>query len=223
MAFYILLTHGKRPTENFLGHPAAKSQVRYFNMICSHKGIQKPQYLYDYARTAKSLASLPTLKFVLKKLERAGEGSVVVDDIARLIKICDLSYRVDFVQELQVYGHWIYSINHKNTLSDIPEKTIHGLILHPEKSKHPAKQQRHKNTVAARTSSEASRSNIADQNARRLAAVRDELVAAHGTATLQQISYEATARGLTSTRGGNWTPQNVARVLKRLQSKESED
>ncbi|MGI3213070.1 hypothetical protein ACROSR_18400 [Roseovarius tibetensis] len=223
MAFYVLLTHGARPTGNFRDHPAARSQVRYYDQVCSLKGIQKPQYFCDYARKANSLACLPNLKFVLEKLENEGEGSVVVDDVARLTKICDWRYRSDFVAELMIYGRWIYSILHKSTLSDVSDSAIRLVTHHPEKSKHPAQQRRHQNTVAARSSSAASRSNTALENARALAAVRDEIVAAHGAATLKQISDEATARGLTSTTGKNWTPQNVARSLKLLESKGNVD
>ncbi|MCA1777725.1 MAG: hypothetical protein LC676_19595 [Loktanella sp.] len=215
--FYVLLTYGAKPSGSIRTHPAAKTQIRFYDEVISKNLIQKPRFVYDYARNAQSLNDLPNLKRWLEVCKKADNGRILIDDITRLTKIIGLEYRVSFLEELKDFGAFIHSIKHKKLLLEFSGTMLTHIVLHPELNKHPAQQIRHQDTRAARRSSEKTRSFKALRHALPLKALREEIISTRGRATLQEISDEANLRGLKSSRAKNWTPQNVARALKLLE------
>jgi hypothetical protein len=214
MIFYALLTYGKKPTGSIAKHPAAQSQLRFYQAFVSHHGIQNAQSVYDYSRKINDLNSVPNLRKLLKALKNKQGGKVYIDDVARLLKGCELHWRVGFLEELREHGAHIHSLKHQKTLEEFSGAMLKNLVQFPEKSKHPAKQARPKCTLEARRSSAEARSSNAVRHARPLADLRQELISRSGRATLEEIADEAAVRGLKTSKGKNWTPQNVARALK---------
>lgn len=223
MIFYILLTHGVRPSRNLREHPAAKSQIRFFKKVISKHSVANPRSVVDYARKANTMSALPNLSNALQILKKTNEGRILIDDMHRLFKIADFNYRESLLEELQEFGAHFHSIKHKCLLSDFSPEARRTLVHYPQVSKHPASQLRHQDTVAARSSSAETRSRNALLRARPLGMLREELIAAHGGATLKEIANEASARGLKTSSGKEWTPQNVARALELLKRGDGDD
>tara|TARA_R100001369_G_scaffold89568_1_gene127358 strand:+ start:1756 stop:2328 length:573 start_codon:yes stop_codon:yes gene_type:complete len=180
MIFYVLLTYGKKPAGSIATHPAAQSQMRFYRNLVSHHGIQKTQFLYDYSRKFRDLESLPGLRKLLEALKNKEGGKVYIDDVARLLKGCELQWRVGFLEELREHGAQIYSLKHRKSLDEFSGAMLKNLVQFAEKSKHPAQQARPKDTQAARRSSSEVRSSNAVRHARPLADLRQELIARSG-------------------------------------------
>lgn len=212
--FYVLLTYGTKPTGSISTHPAAQSQLRFYKSFSLRNGIQDTRFVCDYCRKSNSLQSLPKLAAILEELKRKKIGKVCIDDVARLLKVCELMSRVGFLEELREYGAQLYSLKHGKSLDEFSGAMLTALVRDPEKSKLPGQQLRSKDTQAARRSSSEVRSRNALRHAQPLLDLRRELGASSGRATLKEIADEATVRGLKTSKGINWTPQNVARALK---------
>ena len=80
-----------------------------------------------------------------------------------------------------------------------------------------SKAARKEQTADATIASRISRANAADEKARELDTIREELNEGHEKPTLKMIADEANKRGLTTTRGGSWSSSTVGRMLKRLE------
>lgn len=219
MIFYVLLTYGAKPSGSIRTHPAAKAQVAFINRVVSSRPDIKTDIKFDYARRVCGLKSLPNLKKLLVAVNEIDGVKVRIDDLSRLFRIAQLDKRQELLTELQEFGASLYSIKHRKALVDFSKDEIHNLILHAEKSKLPAQQDRNADTAKARASSVRSRTGSSVPAANELLRVKNELVDNEGAATLQMVADEANARGMTTTRGYRWTPQNVARMLKLLEER----
>lgn len=217
MIFYVLLTYGIRPTGAIKSHPAAKAQLALINRLVSLDPQIKPKVVFDYARSVEGLRSLPQLAYVLARLQGFDGPKVRLDDLSRLFRIAEMRDRERLLKELQVYGSILFSLKHRKTLSEFSTNEIHNLILHAEKSKSPAQQQRAGDTANARAASINSRKSRSIAVARQLQALKNELLQREVPAVNQNVADEANARGIRTTRGGKWTAQNVDRMLKSLE------
>lgn len=217
MIFYVLLTHGPKPSGSICTHPAAKAQLKFIKRAVSSHPDMKVDVTFDYVRRIDRFDSLPNLKQVLVAVSDVDGVKVRVDDLSRIFRITDLNARQDLLAILQEFGTSLYSIKHNKTLADFSTDQIHNLVLHPEKSKLPAQQNRNGDTTKARASSLRSRTGRSLLVAHQLQNIKNELMDSEGRATLQMVADEANTRGMTTTRGSEWTPQNVARMLKLLE------
>lgn len=219
---YVLLTYGTKPNGSIATHPAAQSQLRFYKKIVSDNDIRRTQVVYDYSRKIKGLGCLPRLREILEKLKNNKAGKVYIDDVARLLKACKLPFRVAFLEELRGYGAQLFSLKHRKSLDEFSGEMFTAIVRDPEKFKLPGQQMRSKETQAARLSSTEVRSKNALRHAQPLMDLRRELVASSARATLKDIADEAATRGLRTSKGKPWTPQNVARALKLVDRHEND-
>ncbi len=211
---YVLITYGQKPSGSIRTHPAAKAQLGLFESIRQRYPQLKTKFVVDYARRIKGLASLPKLQRMLVALSDIDGPSIRIDDLSRVFRITNLRQRQNLMEELQEFGKYIFSMGHQKRLSEFSPDEIHDLILHSEKSKRLAKQGRSRDTMSARLSSAQSRAATSKRNAHLLGQVKEELTRTESRVTLQKIADHANARGMRTSRGKEWTPQNVGRMLK---------
>lgn len=217
MIFYVLLTCGPRPSGSIHTHPAAKAQLRFIKKaVSSHPSI-KASINSDYARRIDHLDSLPNLKKVLMGVSGSDGVKVRVDDLSRIFRVTKSSVRQKLLADLQEFGTSLYSIKHKKALAEFSPDQIRDLLIHPEKSKLPARPERSRDTSKARRSSSISRSCKSQSVAKQLKSIKNEIEERRGRVTLQMVADEANARSVSTTRGNDWSPQNVARMLKSLE------
>ena len=213
MIFYVLLSYGPKPTGPLRNHPAAVAQMRLFDLVVAQCQPEEDRRLHDYARSVAGLGSLPRLQKMLVALSGHGTGSVVVDDPARIFRICPLKARQQLLAEMLAFKNHLHSIKHGKALTSFSETEISDLILHPEKSKNPAQPRRNCDTSDARVASLKSRTETALQKAHALAEIKDRLRLTNKGVTLKMIADAANSIGLRTTRGRLWTAPNVARAL----------
>lgn len=223
MLFYVLLTYGHRPTGSVLKHPAARAQLAFIKRLVSPHPEIKVDLKFDYARRIDSLSALPALERVLSEVREIDGVKVRIDDLSRVFRITKTNNRKRLLADLQEFGACLFSIKHRKTLSDFSPDELHNLIVHAEKSKSPAQQNRSRDTAKARSSSASSRSSASIASASPVKRVKEELMDMTGKATLQMIADEANARGMRTTRGAKWTASNVGRVLDLLERAEQEE
>lgn len=166
------------------------------------------------SRRINSLASLPKLHRVLVQLSDRNGPAIRIDNLSCLFRITDLQQRQNLLNELQAFGEYIFSIGHQKRLSEFSPDENRDLTLHPEKSKRLAKRDRNRDTKSARLSSAQSRAETSKKNARLLKQVEEELKGTESRVTLRMIADHANAHGMRTSRGKEWTPQNVGRMLK---------
>lgn len=222
MIFYILLTYGPKPCGAILTHPAAQAQLRYIRQKMAAYPGGKSKITYDYARHVDRLDSLPRLKSLLSGVHELDGIKVRIDDLSRIFRITNLTRRTELLVELQAFGTTLHSIKHGKSLAEFSDTELQNLVLHPEKSRFPAKQRRTADTSKARASSSRSRTDRSLRTGQQLSKIKNELTKIHGEVTLKMISEEANAQGVTTTRGQKWTSQNVARMLKTLEQGKEE-
>lgn len=219
---YVLLTYGTKPNGSIATHPAAQSQLRFYKRFASHNDIRQTRIVCDYSGKINGLECLPKLSAILEELKDNKTGKVCIDDVARLFKGCELLSRVAFLEELRGYGAQLFSLKHRKSLDEFSGEMFTALVWDPERFKLPGQQMRSKETQAARLSSTEVRSKNALRHAQPLMDLRRELVASSARATLKDIADEAATRGLRTSKGKPWTPQNVARALKLVDRHEND-
>lgn len=228
MIYYVLLTHGAKPTGKIGNHPAARQQIANLRAYLDALpvGTTPRPVLYDYARKITGLSSTPTLLSALEQISTAGQGAVLMDNIGRLFAACDKDHRKDLMTELLVYGDQFLGLQQRERLSKLPEFyldllrlgvigaqfTISGTRPRSRLSKSERKLQTADATLASRIA----RGQAADEKARHLDTIRSELARKHETPTFRMIAEEANSRGITTTRGGTWSSSTVGRSLGRL-------
>jgi hypothetical protein len=228
MIFYVLLTHGAKPRGKINNHPAARAQLAnlsaYWESVC--RDGQSPDVVYDYQRKITGLSSLPNLSLLLEKMKAAGQGVVLMDNVARLISACHDEYQPSLVNELIDHGNHIAGLRQGGSLSGMNEFYLTMLATGQQTprytfgDKRPRKnmseRDRRHQTFKATLVSRKARGGAADKKARELDAIREDLTRTHEKPTLKMIAEEANTRGLTTTRGGSWSSSTVGRTLKRL-------
>lgn len=223
MIFYVLLSYGNRPAGSIRAHPAAKAQLAFVNRLVSRNPEIKVDLQFDYTRRVKGLRSLPTLERVLTKVKPIDGIKVRIDNLSRLFRIAEMSDREQLLADLRAFDSKLISLKHGKTLSEFSANEIHNLILHAEKSTLPAQRHRGGDTGSARASSLVSRKDSSVRLAKQLESIKDELIDIRHRATLRMVADEANARGMRTTRGGKWTPQNVDRMLKSVEREEQKE
>lgn len=211
---YVLITYGAKPSGSIRTHPAAKAQIGLFQKSLERFPQVKAKFVVDYARRIEGLASLPNLQRMLVALSDIDGPSIRIDNLSRVFRITNPQQRQNLMEELQGFGKYIFSMGHQKRLSEFSPAEINSLILCPEKSKRLAKQERTRDTMSARLSSAQSRAATSKRNAHLLGQVKEELTRTESRVTLQMIADGANARGMRTSRGKEWTPQNVGRMLK---------
>lgn len=215
--FYVLVTYGPKPTNSLKAHPAAKSQLRLFDSLVERRPEFYTMIVSDYARRIEGLYSLPRLQHALSIVEeKGGRQAIFFDNLARLFRKTRPGNRQGLLDELQHFGAHIHSFAHHKRLASFSNSELSTLLLHPEKAKPLAKQDRNRDMTPAQVASENSRRSSAVKMAQSLETVRDELVRKNGETTWRAIAEEANSRGIRTNTGKEWSPQNVSRVLNRF-------
>lgn len=228
MIFYIVLTHGAKPTGKIGNHPAASQQIA--NLRGYWDGLKRetkpPPVVHDYRRKITGLSSLPSLSHALATVKASGQGAIVMDNIARLISACDEEQQLGLFNELIDYGDHLVGLRQGGYLSRMNEIQLTMLASGRETTRYTyggkrrrtsmTKQDRLKQTTEATAASRIARGQAADEKARELDAVREDLSQEHRKPSLKMIAEAANDRGITTTRGGNWSSSTVGRSLKRL-------
>lgn len=226
MIFYVLLTHGAKPTGSAEKHPAARAQIANFKAFRAEKDHPVESLIADYQRKVTGLASLPKLSFALDIALKGGQGIIVMDNIARLFAACDDKHRRDLLNEMLCYKDHLLGLSQGGLLSQLSETRLALLASGRETTRYTygrtrrrsslSKAERQMQTADATRASGIARRQAADEKARQLDAIRSELAHKHENPTLKMIAEEANSRGIMTTRGGIWTSSTVGRSLNRL-------
>lgn len=226
--WYIVLTHGPKPTGKIDRHPAAQAQIA--NLKAHLKTLEsevQPLLRFDYRRKIRGLASLPELAHVLIAMRENGTGAILMDDIARLFAACEEERRKSFLTELLEYREQLAGLKQRGLLANMTETQLAMLASGRETTRYTyggkrprnnmSERDRKQQTVRATIASRKARGQAADDKARELADLRNKLTTDNKTPTLKMIANEANNRGITTTRGGPWSSSTVGRMLKRLE------
>lgn len=212
---YIVLTYGENAPAKFRNLPAAAVQLRSLQTFSRRFPDHTPVFGVDYARRIEGLKSIPRLQKALLISRKGGGGIVLIDDIFRLFRICEIKDRKRFFDELCTFKRSLFSLRHSSFVEDLNEAVRNLLVYHPEKVKSLRQQSGRSRTESARAASLAERASKAILIFDKLNELREELTLINGAVSLAEIATEANIRGLTTARGGMWTAQNVHRVLSR--------
>lgn len=215
MIFYVLLSYGRKPDGSIRNHPAAAAQMRLFDDVVEHYKPKEDKRFFDYARRVTGIASLPKLQAFMIALSERGNGTVSIDDLSRIFRICPWNMRNQLLDDLLVFKAHLHSITHRKALIDFSDTEIKNLIIHPEKSKSLARTRGNRDSSTARKSSMKVRREKALQKAEALKRLEDRLLEANTNVSWRMIAEAANAAGLRTTRGQLWTASNVARTMER--------
>jgi hypothetical protein len=195
--------------------------IRWFEAA---RGESSPDLLstMDYCRKGTGLASFPTLVTCLRSC-KGTRAKVLMDDIRRLFAICEPGCRQDPLTDLIDYGDHLVGLR-----QDLYNTAVQKDMSHFLKCNRPiryrygnivsllSEEDRRAQTARATARSGANRGLLADRMADTLVELREELMAAEGSAhSHRRLADIANDRGLRTTRGNQWTRATVARVLKR--------
>ncbi len=79
------------------------------------------EWIHEYARTIRSLDSVPILKRMLHAARETGVvGRIIVDDVARLMKVVPLDMRGSFLKEFEDFGDQIIDARLNLRFSGLP-------------------------------------------------------------------------------------------------------
>lgn len=213
MNYYVFLNYGAKPQASVLGHPAASGQVKLARVLAQRYPNSKVRYVSDYARSVPGLDSLPHFQRVLRSFQSAGRGLIFLDDLARIFRNAPLPSRKALIEELEVFGEYIFSLRHNKKLSEFTDREIELLLLHPEKSKSVSTGRGRRNTDEARKASAISRSVRSKEVKSEIRELQQKMQQERGVVTLQTIADEANSLGLRTSRGKEWTRQTIGRAL----------
>lgn len=228
MIFYIVLTHGAKPTGNIRNHPAASQQIANLRGYWEALKLETkpPPVVHDYRRKITGLSSLPNLSRELERMSARGEDVVLMDNIGRLFAACEKDRRAQLLEELHDYKMHLIGLKQGGKIWDMGQRRRLFMASGRETTRYTyggkrrrtsmTKQDRLKQTTEATAASCIARGQSADEKARELDAVREDLSQERRKPTLKMIAEAANDRGITTTRGGNWSSSTVGRSLKRL-------
>lgn len=229
---YVLITHGPRHAiSDLFTHPGAKRQARNLKVFHERRiKLEAPgsrlRILSDYCRKPQTPDDIPRLLSFLQKLAALDQrGAVFIDDFTGLVGRFPESNRQGILAALDPFGDHLYGIGQKKFLSDFsPEDRARLLITEPHnpvfagsRRALPPEERKSQTANAVRVSKRV-RSARSDAKAAELRALRDELIAANPGLTFKDLADAANSRGITTTRGNEWTRSTVSQLLRKANS-----
>jgi hypothetical protein len=226
MSFYILISHGRRPTGDIRSHTGARQQFANLKLVADHFGQKINRVHFDYCRHVAGLASLPKLSVLLEQA-RATDGLVVVDDFRRVFTKIPSVSRASFWDEIEQFASNFLDIRTRERLSEKSNLGVVQLLTSQspcrfvisKKSATLNEADRRAQTRAAGLASVKARGASADTSA---IAVRElfETLSFNGQRVkLGDLAAHANTLGLRTSRGRQWTSSSVHRALKRVPEK----
>ncbi len=226
MFAYLLLAYGKKPDQDtkILSHAAARSQFRNFRALIPAQVLKQVAFVADYARKIECLDDLPNLASRLRSFRNVGEGTIIVDDFARLFRACEPHHRVALMNELEEFGSHISSLRHSSKLSKISGETKRLIILHPELTRNrpirgakrigTTPENRAEQTAMARGASLESRRTAAAVRRDAVLAMKADLEADGIPRSAAEVAEEANRRGLRTGHGRLWSKRAVQDMIR---------
>ncbi len=211
--FHVLITYGAKPSSSLRDRPEAKPQLVWYRRLCSRYPETETKIVCEYARSIRSLKSLPRLLSFLTSMEQSEIGLIFVDDLSRIFRRTSFFDREKLFQQLAAFGAHIFSCGHNKKLASFTEDEVKALLWLPEQRLISLKQSRVRDTKRARKSSMRSRAKRSVEIGLKIKSLQDELLDIHDKVTLQMIAETANKRGLHTSRGKQWTRQTVGKAL----------
>lgn len=231
MIAYVLLTHGAKPTGSLKSHPAATQQLANLKAFSKGVGHDFQIVVHDYARSISGIHSLPNLRRILDEIRAQEAGAMVIDDISRLFRACEIENRQCFLTELQPSAGRIIGVRQKGVMSDLTEVQTALIASGALSAKFEAPNSEKVNkgtgegreqTRKATKASTQSRGSLADEKAREIVQLKAELEKIRDSVTLKELAEEANLRHLVTSRGKPWTAPGVWRALQRQSETEND-
>ncbi|MDU8946342.1 recombinase family protein [Ovoidimarina sediminis] len=228
---YVLAWYGARGEAS--RNPAVRSQIstyrqRFHDELGKGPDEFKIGFVSDYARTIRSLASLPKLQAWLDASRKIdGQPKILFEDLRRLFVRCPRESRDTLLQELREHGENIIDLRYPEKLSNFNHSQQMQLLLcgspkvASQRQKRSSRMGKKQTEAAIRQSAEA-RSKRAIAQARQLSSLRADMLEKGMSITLREIAEEANNRGLKTARGGTWSPATIKRMLDRAATLDDE-
>ena len=228
MIGYILISYGPRPTGDLRTCRAARQQIRNLQYLAQKRQNDPNFYIgHDYARTITSLSSLPVLKDLL---EGAKERNAVIfiDSYQRLFVKCRSNHEQLLFNELRGYSENLRDLQTGKMLHELPESVLARILMTQSPFKfvygnHPKStlgaKDRLDQTRKATRASQVARAAAADNKAKELNKLKEELETNAGPVSFFELAQVANERGLKTTRNREWSGSAAKRALDRLKSK----
>jgi hypothetical protein len=224
MIGYVFIRSGAIQTLQPERYPARQDQLDNLRYALEAIGEDNPPVYVEKMSVVKGLRSLPKLLTLLVYASKNSD-KVFIDDFRRLFLPCPFERRGDFLNDLRNFGEVFWELQHgvrplaslsNDGLAQLIEAQSHVRFrLKPKAATPGTAASRKRQTLRARKVSARTRSKNADNAAKKLVALRDELIAKHPSITLRAIAIEATNRKLKTSRGNPWSVSSVHRALKR--------
>ena len=233
---YVLLWYGRKHTRVPLGlRPGARQQILMIDRYAKKNRLKVDKVESEYVRQAKGPRDFAVL-FRLLERGRSEQNApvVIIDDIRHLMMRLPSDQITELITDLSPWFERIrdarlrfrldqIDASYWRHLAEAVKQEQHDLELARKTSRRrgpaPAKQMRRAHARAAQE-----RTRRADESARMIAVLRDELQRESPAIklTFAAIARAANKRGLKTTRGSEWTSVQVSRALKRLEKSASE-
>lgn len=220
---YVVVSHGPR---HFPGRtaerPGARLQMDRITRAAARRGVFARGILHDYARNPTGPESFPALFRGLEQMEKHGVELLILQETERLFQKLPLKERERMLLALQPFHRVILDARRQRLLSELDhgqwvDVSAAGLARPAAGPREPLSEKEARwQTQSARRVSKRIRAAKADNFARQIRALRDELIAAEKFAGNRALAREANARGLRTTRGKEWSDVAIGRALKRL-------
>ena len=210
-------------------HKAAQRQVALIRSV--YQAVVSDRFRFDYARKIRQLDDLPVLSHTLSTIEKVERGVVIVDDLSRLFRCCEMIKRQDLLGQLEMFGEHVASLRHGARLSNMSSDQKHDLLLYPERrwavkgvrTLTSSRDERANATELARIASLKSRKNAAAKRDQKIADLRHELIDAGMPSAASDIASEADRRLLRTAHGLSWTARSVRQALARVAETQSSE
>jgi len=223
---YLLIDYGPKPTGSILRCKAAGQQIRNFrHAMKSLESDISPMVFYDYSRTRTKLIHLPKLEGMLTRVKDNG-GIILIDDFRRFFVKCDLKQRQNLFNELSSYAGHLRDFRTSKDIGDLSHAVARNILevesplqfsMVKASRLTMSADEKHQQTRKATRASQSVRADAANQKARELHMLKVELLKAREAITDTELASEAKKKGLTTTRGGQWSSSSVKRALKRIE------
>ena len=233
---YVLLWYGAKHTRVPLGlRPGARQQILMIDHYAKKNRFKLSTVEWEYVRQAQAPRDFGVLFRILERSRSEQDApAVIVDDITRLMKrlpsddasslVIELTPWLERIHDARLgrsldqveISHWQYLFSLLNR--DERNLAVARRMSRPRGSVSPKQMQR------AQERAIKERKRRADESARMVAELRDELLAENPDTklTFAAIARAANERGLRTSRGSEWTSVQVSRALQRLEKQRSD-
>lgn len=218
-----MLSHGpKHFRGNALDRPGVRPQLVPIATFVRRNGLEVAAALCDHARSPTGPESLPNLFAALKHVGRHGIGMLALYEAERLFRKLSYERRDQMLLALEPYHSVIFDVRRNRLLSDLRHEqwldvaSASKMSVAPGRGQPLGAEDARLQTFRARLVSKRVRANMADEAARQIVELREELARARGIPSNRALAREANARGLKTTRGNDWSDVAIARALKRI-------